>query len=267
MRYLKVYLLPLQYGKHQKRGFMTESQRMVEALKQQLRAHKVSYAQVAEALNLSEPSIKRCFAKCNFTLDRLEAICALIKLSLSDLARLCEEKPTPITRLTLAQEKELTNDERLLLVTFLVLNYWEIEEIHAYYHMECSEIESKLLRLDRLGMIALLPGNRVKLLTARHFSWHPNGPVRRYIDKHLTNDFFADPFEDKTTHKRFVGGLISPASLDKMHQHIDELTAKLDGYVRQDRKMGLEEKTGIAAVFAIRPWEIPAFRKLRREGM
>lgn len=246
---------------------MSSSQRMVEALKQQLRARKMSYAKVAQALDLSEPSIKRCFAKCHFTLDRLEAICGLIDLSLADLARLAEEKPTPIVRLTLEQERLLTSDEKLLLVTFLVLNYWSLEEIHAYYELERGEIEAKLLQLDRLGMIALMPGNRVKLLTARHFSWLPDGPVRHYIDRFLLNDFFADGFAAADTHKRFVGALISPQSLQRMHQHIDQLTAQLDDYVQADRALSLEEKVGVAGVFAIRPWEVPAFRKLRREGM
>lgn len=246
---------------------MSESKRMVETLKQQLRSRKVSYAQVAEALDLSEPSIKRCFAKCSFTLDRLEAICALIEISVADLARLSEEKPHPISRLTLEQEKLLTSDAKLLLVTFLVLNYWELEEIHAYYQLDHREIEAKLLQLDRLGMIALMPGNRVKLLTSRHFSWHPKGPVRRYVEQYLTSDFFNDGFEGELTHKRFVGGLISQQSLQKLHDHIDKLTAKLDEYVQADRELSLQDKMGVAGVFAIRPWEIPAFRKLRRDGM
>ena len=39
--------------------------------------------------------------------------------------------------------------------------------------MECVR---KLAALDRLKIIDLLPGNRIRLRLATHFSWLPDGP-------------------------------------------------------------------------------------------
>ena len=58
---------------------------VVDTLKQELRRQSITYRQVADALNLSEASIKRIFSEKSFTLERVEAICNLLKLEFTDL--------------------------------------------------------------------------------------------------------------------------------------------------------------------------------------
>ena len=48
---------------------------LVEALKRTLKAKGLTYADVAGAIALSEASVKRMFARGDFTLQRLEEIC------------------------------------------------------------------------------------------------------------------------------------------------------------------------------------------------
>ena len=42
--------------------------------------------------------------------------------------------------------------------------------------------------------------------------------------------------------------------------------SNLDEYIQADADLPLDEKLGVGAVFAIRPWELPAFRDLKRPG-
>ena len=242
---------------------MNETNAIVDALKTLLRSQKITYARVAEHLELSEASVKRLFASCSFTLDRLESVCALAGVRVSDLTRMADQKPAAITRLTEEQEVLLVSDPGLLLVAMLTLNHWPVADIVDTYSLNENDVVGKLLQLDRMGMIELQPGNRVRRLVARHFAWRPDGPVQRYFEERLKGDFLESRFDAPGEHMRFLGGNISRESLSRMHQGIDKLVQDLDTYIQQDADLPREEKRGVAAVFAIRPWEVPAFRKLR----
>ena len=60
---------------------------LIDALKRELRKRRITYKQVAAALDLSEPSVKRLFAGRFFTLERLEKICELLGIGFNDLVQ------------------------------------------------------------------------------------------------------------------------------------------------------------------------------------
>src|SRR3982074_2501308 len=68
-------------------------------------------------------------------------------------------------------------------------------------------------RLDRLKVTELQPGNRVRLLVSRHFSWRPGGPVQKYIHRKLLREFFASPFAGPQEEFFFHGGRVSEEAL------------------------------------------------------
>ncbi len=243
---------------------MNQTELLVDTLKRVLRAQKITYAQVADELGLSETSVKRLFSKSTFTLDRLEQICAKAGISIFDLAREADVTPEAVTELTPEQEQELLADPKLLLVTFSVLNHWGIDEIVDKFQITEAEVIQRLARLDRLGMIELLPENRIKRLTARNFTWRKNGPVQNFVENEIKTDFLSNRFVQKGEHLRFVGGMLSRDSVIRMHRAIDRLAAELDEYIQADADLPTEDKFGVGAVFALRPWEMPAFARLRR---
>jgi hypothetical protein len=58
------------------------------------------------------------------------------------------------------------------------------------------------IRLDRLRVIELQPGNRTRLLVSRRFSWRAGGPVQRYLHERLLREFLASTFAG--TQQEFV---------------------------------------------------------------
>ena len=70
---------------------MVQSKRIVRALKEALKARRISYGQVAEHLGLSLSSVKRLFSTGSFSLARLEEVCDLAGIDLLDLARVADE--------------------------------------------------------------------------------------------------------------------------------------------------------------------------------
>ena len=92
---------------------MAQSKLLVETLKKELKRQNHNYRDVARLLDLSESSVKRLFSEGNFALDRLDRICELLGMEVSDLARLAEESMMLTTSLTEEQENELVSNPKL----------------------------------------------------------------------------------------------------------------------------------------------------------
>src|SRR2546423_7169039 len=161
---------------------MSQTAPIFEALKRALRQRSLTYADVAQALALSESAVKRLFARKDLTLERLERVCALMQLEVTDLLDLVRDAESHIAELTEAQERELVETPKLLLVGVLVLSYWTAPDILATFRFGEPQLVQLLLRLDGMGVIDLLPGNRIKLRLARGFAWRKDGAVQRFFD-------------------------------------------------------------------------------------
>ena len=57
---------------------MAQTEFLIQSLKKSLKAHGLTYADVARQLKLSEASIKRLFSEQNITLERLDQICQMM---------------------------------------------------------------------------------------------------------------------------------------------------------------------------------------------
>ena len=53
---------------------MAQSEALIETLKLALKSHRLTYAEVARRLGMSEANVKRMFASRRFTLKRLEDV-------------------------------------------------------------------------------------------------------------------------------------------------------------------------------------------------
>ena len=243
---------------------MAQSVQLVDALKAALKQQGKTYADVARALKLSEASIKRCFSQGSFTLERLEAICGVAGLEISDLVEIAAEQKPPFTSLTPEQEDALLAEPKLLLMTFLALSHWQFDDIIKSYQLTEYEAIQLLSRLDRLGLIDLLPGNRIKLLTARNFSWRKDGPMQQYFEREVLKDFLASRFGAEREEMQFVGGLLSTASLERLQQGIQRLAREFNELVTADSTLPPEKRFSCAALFAARPWVFSHFARLER---
>ena len=240
---------------------------MVDALKSLLKESGVSYAQAASHLGLSHSSVKRLFATGAFTLARLEALCDLAGVDVLELVRHADARRHRLDRLSAAQERELVADPLLLLAAICVLNRWPFERIVAQYRVSEPQLIKLLVRLDRMGLIELLPGNRVKLHVARNFAWRPDGPIQRYFVDHVQNELLSGPFVPGRDMHRFAWGLLSAESAALLRTKMEELLEMFDDLSRGDevRATGERRATGTCLLVALREWEPAHFRAMHRD--
>ena len=242
---------------------MPQPSPIVQELKRVLKERELTYADVAHGLGLSVASVKRLFSTGAFSLKRIEEICQLAKLELSELAERARNRATSTTKLSLAQEKEVVADPRLFLITWLVLNRTPFEHIVREYDLPERDVVRYLIRLDRLRIIDLLPGNRVKLLVDRHFTWRADGPVQAYLFEKLLREFFAARFENPADEFYFHGGTVSEAAFAQLKRAVRHAAAECVEIIERDR--GTPAKRGGAAfVVALRPWTYSGFSRFLR---
>jgi Cro/C1-type helix-turn-helix DNA-binding protein len=244
---------------------MAERAAMVAELKRALRERGLTYSAVARHLQLSLATVKRLFARADFSLTRFEGICELAGVSVRELLERAEEHAAPTKQLTLTQEREIVADPRLFLVTWLVLCRTPFEEILRSWRFSERELLRCFIRLDRLKVIELQPGNRVRLLVSRRFSWRPGGPVQRYLHEKLLREFLASPFAGKHEEFVFHGAKVSPevlAQLKRVQQHAARECMEL---IEQDRSAP-QGRIGAAFVLALRPWGYSGFDPFERSA-
>jgi transcriptional regulator with XRE-family HTH domain len=244
---------------------MAQAQALVSALKQVLKSRHVTYAQLARRLGMSEASVKRVFSKGTFTLERLDRICGLLGIAITDLAKMVEHEAERVSQLSLEQEREIVADPKLMLVAVHALNHWTLEEMVAHYTISKTECIRLLARLDRLRIIDLLPNNRIRVIVGRNFSWRPDGPFQRHFRDQLEADFFTSRFDGRSEHLAFVSGMLSRNSNAVVQQHMRRLEAEFTELHNQDADLPLEDRFGTSLLVAMRPWAPEMFRKMQRK--
>jgi len=243
---------------------MAQRTRIVNELKRALREGGHTYADVAKKLDLSLASVKRLFSTEDLSLLRVDQICELIGMDLQDILERAADRTAPSNQLTLAQESELVSDPKLLFMTWLVLIRTPFEEVVRDYHFTEREALRYLIKLDRLKVIELQPGNRVRLLVSRHFSWRPGGPVQKYIHQKLLREFFACPFAGALEEFFFHGGRLSDEALAQIKRALRGASRECAEIIERDRST-TQPRQGAAFVLAVRPWNYSGFAQFDRE--
>ena len=245
---------------------MAQIEAVITTLKQALKANRLTYADVARALDMSEANVKRMFASKRFSLDRLEEICGLIQMELTDLFRLYEESRQRITQLTPGQEKELVADIKLLMVAVCVRNHLNFEEIIGNYQITEPECIRYLIKLDRLKIIDLLPGNKIKLRIDENFHWLANGPIQRFYEKEVQGQFLKTGFNQDGHMRAFLTGLLSERSQEIIVKKLRVLSKEFTELHRQDSDLPLAKRRNIGLLLATREWEFEAFKPFLRRA-
>ncbi len=244
---------------------MARTAALVESLKRELRARKITYAAVAKRLRMSEASVKRMFSRREFTLSRLDAICEVAGIEFSDLARTLATQDAVISQLTPEQEEEFVANPKLMLVALSTLNHWSFEQIVAAYDIDPPECTRLLARLDRLKFIELLPNNRVRLLVSRAFAWIPDGPIQRVFKAHFAADFFGSRFDGANEVMVLANGALARASISTLLARLRKTAAEFAEQRADDAALPAGERSQITLLLAARPWAPSFLAKYRRK--
>ena len=242
---------------------MAQTSELIKTLKKALKAHGKTYADVSRQLGLSEASVKRLFSQENLSLERLDRICQMLDMEISDLVQLMTEQQHNLQQLTVEQEQEITDDITLLVVAICALNKWTMGEIVAFYDITEGECFLKLAQLDRLKLIDLLPNNRIKVRVAPNFSWRENGPIQAFFQEKLGQEFLTGRFSRDDECLIVLNGMLSPESNAEFQRKLKRLAWEFDLLNSDDSSLKLQQRGGVTVVMAMRGWRYGIFHPLR----
>lgn len=245
---------------------MHEIASIIHTIKRLLKQQSITYRDLAESLTLSEASVKRMMSANRITLDRLSQISEILGYTLSELTQEAATSKARISMLTVEQERLIVSDTKLLLTTVCALNHWKLAEIVETYQLSEAECLQKLLILDRLQILDLLPENRIRLLIARDFEWRKHGPISEFFRKHAQPDFLKDAFTDEDA-MIFIHGMLTDTAYSELQPEIDRLRTKFTEFHDRSLPASRQSKKSATLLLGIRrKWEPAAFQVLRRNA-
>lgn len=244
---------------------MAQTSLIINTLKKTLKSHGKTYADVAKYIELSEASVKRMFAQQSFSLDRLDVICQMLDMEITDLIQQVNDSTSrQITELSNEQEKEVASDIELLLVTILVINHWTLADILKAYKLSEVVCIQYLAKLDRLNIIELLPNNNIKIKISPNFKWQKNGHIQRFFRETIETEFFNSKFSQSQEKLIVLNGMLSPESNTIFQRKLERLACEFDEMTKDDSSLPLGKRFGYTSVLAVRDWRFSVFDEFKR---
>lgn len=243
---------------------MTQADLLVDTLKRALKARQKTYADVGQALKLSTASVKRLFTDGSLSLKRLDAICEMLDIQVTDLLQGVADEVWHLSQSTEAQEEAIAKDIPLLLITVSVLNLATMADIIERFHISEHECIRRLAWLDGQGLIDLLPKNRIKLKVSPNFAWRPHGPIQQFFLTKLGPEYLGSKFSGAGERLLVLNGLLADESLKQFHRKMEKLAQEFEALCAADAGRPVDERTGHTVVLAVRSWIFGAFKKYLR---
>lgn len=228
-----------------------------EALKAHLKARKMTYADLAQALQLSEPTVKRMFVIQDCTLERLEDICNILQVSLPQIIKSSPRQRNLINQLTPDQEAQLVANKKLLLCAVCAMNLWSFADMVKHLHIPEPECIRLLRKLEGIGILELHPGNQYRLLVARDFAWVVGGPIMNMV-KAMADEYFDHRFDGDGELIKIINVRISNHSSEVLKRRLEQIAQEYADQVSMDAHLSLEERSPMSVCIAARRW-VPDF--------
>ena len=229
---------------------------IIRALKRLLRDHGLRYSDVAIRLQVSETTVKRWFSGKSMSIGLVEELCGILDIGVAELVEFANRDHDPRLRcLREEQEKALSEDRHLSYLFYLILQGWTPQELQREYGLPEPALVQYLARLDRLRLIDLLPGNRVKLLTTRTLEWRKGGPMMQGMNRHVKRLFTAVDYLDADVLWQLEIGKLSTASRLQIAEKFRTLKIEIAHLAENDRAVPTAEKEWYGVLMVAAPFE------------
>ncbi|MBK8374813.1 MAG: helix-turn-helix domain-containing protein [Sphingomonadales bacterium] len=205
-------------------------------LKTALKAQGWNTRLLAETLNVGEATAKRWLAGKGLTVDRLEQLCALANLSLSDLADRSEGQDTKLAQeLTLAQERALSRDALLAFLFIIILGGTPVSEVEQDFALTPEMTEAALQQLDRLALIDRFRDGRIRPRVDRAILWRKT-PMRAMFEERMKAQFLAMDFADPQAVYASEVIKLSAVGAAQLAELIEQQRREIQNLAERDRR-------------------------------
>ncbi len=163
----------------------------------------------------------------------------LVGLSFFELCELAAKRveTSALGRLmSVGQEQALVDDALLNYIFVNTLKGWTSAELKREINVPEPMFVDALIRLEKLGLIGLLPGNEIRLRTSRDIQWRKNGPYSRFVNMLLGWSLNRPDVADPKSLWALDVLKLSSGSLAQLQRKFDALLAEAVLLSEQDRR-------------------------------
>lgn len=237
---------------------------LIENLKLHLKAQGLLQRDIAARLGVGLATVKRWLAGEGLTTRRLEDLCELAAIDLFDLVEtVSRDHAARQAEFTPSQERALGRDGRLFFIFFSLLNGWPPEDCERELGISHQTMLVQLQSLSRLGLIDLLAGGRVRVLTQRSVAWRKDGPLAKYFE--ARKSFLdVDKADVALSMSDFVR--LTDDGVAQIRRLTDELSREIHRIAQTDRHDATLSRTWYGMLFFARPLNMEAVRQSISDG-
>lgn len=230
---------------------------LAKILKSLLKERGLTYRDLAEALGLSESNVKKIFTSEDCSLARLNSICVILEVSLSDLMQEASKVAAREFHFTLAQEEFLVKHRQHFLVYWkLVYEEWSQAEVKKFLGLNQDELFKILRALDQHKLLELLPGGEVRCPDMAMVIWASRGPLVNMVRTRWAPEIMRLVVENKTKPKHSLSVrffLLKPDTLREFVKAVDDLQIEFGRRSLREHRFYRKETIPVSMTTAFLP--------------
>lgn len=216
-------------------------------LKRQMRSRRLRYRDLATATQVPESTLQKWFTAVDGPFSRIHLICKFLGITLSDVVGALEREPTRHFEFTEAQQQLFKQDyQHFVLFWLLVCERRTLKFVAKALSLDPAQLKGLLSRLDRVGLLELLPNDRLKLPKLRPVKWKPNGDFIQNTFRDWSMGILQEALSRQKDSDIIVQYFqLSPSSIEELLRDIRELEDKYSRRTISELRNGPREIQGV----------------------
>lgn len=235
---------------------MSQSVEFMNALKKLLKMKGIVYQDLADALELSLPSVKRLFSTGDISLNRLDKICEISGIEFTDLLKLMDLSKSKFhSELTLEQEDFLSENPKAMAYLELLFLGLTPKKIQEEYNLTQNQSHKLLGSLDKHGLIEWQPGDKVKLMIRDMIKLRVDSKIGVILREKAVKSFINNDFKGEISFHEFMTFKASSESVKKLNTKLRALFMEYAQEGILEAQAGIEVEA-MALYTGVRPWRL-----------
>ncbi len=207
------------------------------SLKQVLKNRKMTYADLARKMEVSEPTIKRMFVERDCKMGRLLKLCDILEVSLSDLIERVRRNPDTAFVLPVQVEHKLAREPILFYLFLLLRDGISEAEICERYDISPSRFFLYMRQLEEMDLARTRHDGKIVVFRELRIQFQRHGPLRRII-RDINIQFLIETFEapdSPVSAFHTLSRRMLPDTAVYIRQELEQLVERVNRMARQDQ--------------------------------
>lgn len=210
---------------------------IIKFIKKELKNQQVTYHQLARYLNMTEAGVKKLFGREDISLSKLNSICQLLNLSVSDFLKKAENDDVDVFSFKPKDINFFLNNPHYFHF-FMKLSYEQKtpKEIQTQYKLTAKTITTYLKKLEELGLIKRHPLDRIQTMGGIPLAIKTNGTELEKIKYNIAIKILSQMQKNMSPDLKGAGLYLSDAELTEFSTKIQNIIIEYSNKSRVNRK-------------------------------